>query len=202
MKTQLFIKDFESLVHHVRPLDHEELMLIGIDGRPCSGKTSVALQLAQHLNAQIMHIDEFFIPQSKWPVDAKPSFPFFYIDYDRFINGLQKLASGVACTYLWHDWQTGLSDKPKTVTPHGPIIIEGVSALHHAISQLYHRAIWIASELRTENDALAAREEGKNAHVWQNIYIPSVNLYTIQKPWDHADIMYAGRGIGWNSECN
>lgn len=200
MQRQVFIKDFESLAKALQLLNKEELALIGIDGRPCSGKTTLALQLAQQLNAQTIHIDEFFIPKQQWPHDAQPTCPFFYIKHEEFIQGLRKLLSGVAFTYLCHNWNTGLASSPKIITPRGPVIIEGISVLHDATAHLYNAKVWVASELKTEHCALEAREHGHNAREWENIFLPSVNLYTFGRPWEHADIMYAGRGIGgWNT---
>lgn len=190
-----FINNFQLLLNELSNHTHHHKSLIGIDGRPGSGKTTLAIKLEEALHTQSIYLDEFFIPQEQWPKDATPQFPFFYFRYQEFIDGVKSLAVGKPFTYFTYDWETnGLSTQPKVIKPEGIILVEGVSALNAKLAPLYYKKIWVASDRESEFAAIAVRENEKNLDVWKNIYLPSVDIYCAQKPWERADIIYAGRG--------
>lgn len=196
MKQALYINNFPLLIEALSQSPQKRLTLIGIDGRPGSGKTTIAIKLEEALHARSIYLDEFFIPQEQWPKDAKLQFSFFYFRYQEFIDGVKALAAGKPFTYFTYDWQTnGLSAQPKVIKPEGFILVEGVSALNAELAPLYDKKIWVASDQETEFAAIAARENEKNLDLWKNIYLPRVDLYCQQKPWQRADIIYVGRGI-------
>ena len=76
MDKQLFIDDFDNLVHTLCTLTGIPA-LIAIDGRPCSGKTTLAGKLENAVDAQVIYIDQFFIPQKDWPEIPNLAFPSF-----------------------------------------------------------------------------------------------------------------------------
>lgn len=192
----ILINNLQGLIQAISFLPQQQHILIGIDGRPGSGKTTIAIQLEAALQAQTIYLDEFFIPQRDWPHDQSPRFPFFYFRYEEFVNGIKALANGKPFTYHAYDWLTdALSVTSTTIQPKGIIIVEGVSALNTELAPLYHTKIWVESDRTTEIAALKEREKGKNWDMWNKIYLPSIEIYCLQKPWERADIIYKGRGI-------
>jgi uridine kinase len=190
------ITNFQSLLNELEPLPQHRPLIIGIDGRPCAGKSTLTIKLAEALNAQIIYLDEFFIPQKLWPKDAKPAFPFFYFRYNEFLEGVKNLAQGKTFRYFSHDWDNNdLSAEPTIITPDKVIIVEGVSALNPALVDLYFKKIWVASNLKNERSAVITRDGEKNIDLWQRYYIPSIDIYCLSKPSERADIIYAGRGV-------
>ncbi len=195
MEKTVFIDSFDELVHELS-VHHAPPFLIAIDGRPCSGKTTLAGRLAKALCAQVIYLDEFFIPQKEWPKHPKPTFPFFYLRYDEFIEGVRKLSAGKSFSYCRYNWDTHtIATQPTIVKPDTTIIVEGVSTLYKELINFYAKKIWVDSDQRTEPEAIRKRQNYKNLDLWMNFYIPSVNLYFEQKPWQYANIMYAGRGL-------
>lgn len=205
MKQLLYTNNFHQLMEALSCLPNKKLILIGIDGRPGSGKTTVAMQLEEALHAESIYLDEFFIPQKQWPKDAKPQFPFFYFRYQEFIDGVKALAAGKPFIYFPagkpfiyfpYDWENdGLSKQAKVIKPEGIIVVEGVSVLNSELALLYDKKIWVDSDRNSEFAAITQRENEKNLDLWKNIYLPSVDLYCLQRPWERVDIIYAGRGI-------
>lgn len=186
--------NFEQIVNLISQ-SQKPYSLIGIDGRPGSGKTTLALKLEHDLNVQTIYLDEFFIPQSQWPHNHTPRFPFFYFRYQKFIDGIKTLASGKSFSYQAYDPQTNApSSIINAVEPKGIIIIEGVSVLHSDLVSLYDHTIWVESDRASELAAIKARENGTNLDLWETIYLPSVEIYCLQKPWERADIIYNSRG--------
>lgn len=188
--------NFEQLLKQLQPFPSQQPILIAIDGRPCSGKTTLTMQLEQALNAQSIYLDEFFIPRRQWPEDHSPRFPFFYFHYEEFINGIKSLAAGKPFSYHAYDWQMDApSITTTTITPVGVILVEGMSVLNLELVNLYYKKIWVDSDRATEMATIEAREKGTNLNLWTNIYLPSVDIYCKQKPWERADIIYKGRGL-------
>lgn len=191
---QKHVRSYAELFTLLSHLPAKTPMFIGIDGRPGSGKTTLVAQLERALKTQTIYLDEFFIPQREWPPDQSPRFPFFYFRYEEFVNGIKALANGKPFTYHAYDGQTDAqSATSTTIQPKGIIIVEGVSALNAELAPLYHTKIWVESDRTTELAALKKREQGKNWDIWHNVYLPSIEIYCLQKPWERANIIYQGR---------
>jgi uridine kinase len=52
------------------------LRLIGIDGLPVAGKSTLASQLAEATGGACIHLDDFVKPEAEWRWHNRPSFPF------------------------------------------------------------------------------------------------------------------------------
>lgn len=176
--------------------------LIAIDGRPCSGKSTLADQLIESLNAEAIFLDDFFIPPQSWPVDIKPAFPFPYFRNDEFILGIKTLAHGEIFEYRVFDWTTQRIEQKKIVDPKNIIIVEGVSVLSEQLYRNFQKKIFVVSDKDSEFEAISQRENRKNLETWKSLYLPSVDIYWQTKPWEHADILFAGRGINSAEEIN
>ena len=100
-------------------------LIIGIDGRSGTGKTSLAAQLEQQLTAaghsvHVLHLDDF------------------YPGWDGLFDGVEawdalsvQLTEGIAGTYTPWDWEAGAPGEVRTVDPAATqvIICEGVGAI-------------------------------------------------------------------------
>ena len=87
VKAPELIDSLNELVTYLKP--QKMPWLIGIDGRPCSGKSTLTDQLIDALNAEAMFLDDFFIPQEHWPKNIKPGYPFPYFRFDEFVRGVK-----------------------------------------------------------------------------------------------------------------
>lgn len=189
------VNTLKSLLSALLPFPHKRPLLIALDGRPCSGKTTLARELEKVLDAQVLYLDEFFIPPSQWPQNKTPRFPFFYFRYEEFVKGITLLAAGRPFSYFKYDPEiAGLSSELTVINPDKIILVEGVSTLNPELVDLYFKKIWIISDLKTEFDAIVEREGEKHIDLWKNYYLPSIDVYCSSKPWLRADILYAGRG--------
>jgi uridine kinase len=114
------------------------LRLVGIDGLPLAGKSTLARQLATATAGACVQLDEFVKPEAEWRWRDRPSFPFDYIRYDEFVGAVMGLAGDGSCRYRPYDWATGeLADAERVVRVNGPVIVEGVLALHPGLAPLY-----------------------------------------------------------------
>jgi len=185
----------EVLAYVSRPLTRP---LVGIDGLPCSGKTTLAARMVDLFNFDGIAVDEFLLPEEHWPARCRPAFPFPYIRYDEFLNAVLSLAETGRCTYLPFDWETlEISTRPREVSlADGPVIVEGISALVPLLCRVYGAKIFIESDRNTVLDVAKTRALGLWAREWGELFIPSTDMYMQTRPEERADFVVAGRGLG------
>ncbi|WP_152662553.1 uridine kinase family protein [Devosia soli] len=169
--------------------------LIGIDGLPVSGKSTLADRLIESFGAELIYFDDFVLPQEQWPDPIGPGFPFPYMRHEAFFEAVETLARSGACQYQLYDWGKGALGPWKEV-PLGerPIVVEGVSALAERLAPFYDLKIWVDSDAATTLQASLERGVGDWEQQWRELFIPSVERYIQTKPADRADTIVAGRG--------
>jgi uridine kinase len=178
------------------------LRLMGIDGLPMAGKSTLASQLAVATGGACVHLDEFVKPEAEWRWHDRPSFPFDYIRYDQFLDAVTTLAENGWCQYRPYNWATGkAADAARVVRVDGPVIVEGVSALHPDLDPLYGLRIWVESDATTVLAASQARGVGAWMREWEEMFLPSAGLYLQTDPRARADVLAAGRGFVCTSYC-
>jgi uridine kinase len=169
--------------------------LIGIDGLPCAGKTTLACRLQNMYGFEILHVDEFLRPEAEWP-NRKPGFPFPYLRYDEFLAAVTALAETGACDYYPFDWETlAIATEPRHLTTQRPVIVEGISTLVPVLANYYGLKIFVRSERDSVLQVAKARNFGIWAKEWRKIFLPSADMYMMSKPEERADIVVPGRGI-------
>jgi uridine kinase len=170
--------------------------LLAIDGLPLAGKTTLADRLAAAVGGACVFLDDFIKPEREWRWRDRPSFPFDFIRYDEFAGAVRSLSTDGECRYRPWDYRTGeRADLDRVARlPDGPVIVEGVSALHPDLAPLYDLRIWVESDAATVLDAARARGVGNWAREWEVMFVPSVALYLRTDPIGRADLLAAGRG--------
>lgn len=150
--------------------------------------------MIEELHAEGFFLDDFFIPQSEWPLHISPAFPFPYFRYKEFQEGVSRLAKGMVFEYEPYDWATNKLGKTRIIDPKNIIIVEGVSVLCEQLVSYFHKKILVVSNKSNELEAICQRENN-NIKVWNELYLPSVEIYWRTNPWERADILYTGRGF-------
>ncbi len=169
--------------------------LVGIDGLPVAGKSTLAERMAEAIGAECIYLDDFVRPEAEWRGTAKPGFPFAYIRYDEFFATVRALARGEAVAYRTYDWAAGrLNDAERIVGVERPVIVEGVSALYPELAPLYGLSFWVASDAATTLAASLERGVGEWEREWRELFMPSVAAYLETRPEQRAMYRVAGRG--------
>lgn len=108
----------------------KERIIVAIDGSCASGKSTLAAKLAQALDCNLFHMDDFFLrPEQR--TKERLSEIGGNVDYERFCREVLKpLRTGAAFDYQRYDCCTGLLAEEVPVTPKRINIIEG-SYSHH-----------------------------------------------------------------------
>lgn len=169
--------------------------MIAIDGAPLSGKSTLARNLADMFGLGLLSLDDFVRPEEDWE-GALPAYPFPYFRNDEFASVLKALRDEGQCFYYPFDWEIGfVSPEPRFIVRDKPILIEGVSVLDPALTAFYDLRFYVESDLQTPTDAQAARDGGRWADHWRDLFLPSVELYAATEPKTRADFLVKGRGL-------
>ena len=168
--------------------------IIAIDGLPCSGKSTMTARLKERLDADVIELDEFVLPEAAWPAKHVPAFPFQYIRYASFLSAVEALANTGACSFYPFDWRTlTVSNDLRIVKLTKPVVIDGVSALNPSLCAFYEKRVFIESDRGSCLQAALARGGDAWAAAWRDLFLPSADLYMQTSPQLRADILVAGR---------
>ena len=81
------MKNIINIIEKIK--QNKKLVLVGIDGPCASGKTTLAKKLADEIGAQVIHIDDFFLPVKKRTADSLNTIG-GNIDATRFANEISR----------------------------------------------------------------------------------------------------------------
>ena len=104
--------------------------VICIDGRAASGKTTAAALLAPVIGAQVIHMDDFFLP-TELRTPARYAEDGGNVHYERFYDEvIRGIIRGEPFTYRVFDCTVMDYAETRTVDPALPILIEGSYSMH------------------------------------------------------------------------
>lgn len=151
--------------------------IIGIDGCCASGKTTLAAQLAEHSDAQVIHMDDFFLlPEMR--TEQRLSEPGGNVHYERFIDEvISGIESGNIFEYRAFSCKTGRFGESKTILPDKPIIIEGAYAFHPEIPDIFDLKIFMKVDYDTQLKRIFERNGSGALDAFKAKWIPLENKY-------------------------
>ncbi len=165
------IKEIENLI------SQKPDAVIGIDGYCASGKTTLAVQLAQKIDAQIIHMDDFFLPFDM-RTEERLSETGGNVHYERFnaevVSGLEKKTEFVHRAF---SCQYGDFRETKRILPGKPVIIEGSYAFHPEIKLNYDMKIFVKADIETRLERILRRNGEEALKVFKSKWIPLENRY-------------------------
>ncbi|ETP73213.1 uridine kinase [Lachnospiraceae bacterium JC7] len=176
----------------------EEVLIIAIDGRSGSGKTVLADFLAKKFDANVFHMDDFFL-QSNQRTEERLSEVGGNVDYERFREEvLIPLWYGDPVAYRPFDCKTMEIDKEKEqiIKPKRINIIEGSYSLHPYFGEPYQLRIFcdIDEESQLENIKARIGENNEIMERFKNEWIPKEEEYIKENALEEKADVY----ISWN----
>ena len=151
-------------------------ILIAIDGKCASGKTTLATQLAQAYDCNVFHMDDFFLrPQQRTPERYAETGG--NVDYERFREEvLTPLQSGVPFAYRPFDCKTFTLFPPVPVTPKKLTVIEGSYSMHPYFADPYDLNILLTVDPETQRQRILNRPALVRERFF-TLWIPMENQY-------------------------
>lgn len=156
-------------------IDHDPL-LVAIDGRCGSGKTTLAARLQAHYGCTVIPMDHFFLrPEQRTP--ERLAAPGENVDHERFLEEvLLPLGQDAVFSYRPFDCSRMELAAPVTVHPAGLTIIEGSYSCHPALWEHYDLRIFLSVEPEEQMRRLILRN-GDYAQVFRQKWIPLEESY-------------------------
>ena len=154
----------------------KDTVIVAIDGKCTSGKTTLASQLATVYDCNVFHMDDFFLrPEQRTPERFAETGG--NVDYERFREEvLLPLKSGKAFSYRPFDCSTFTLDMPVTVTPQKLIIIEGTYSHHPYFGNHYDLKILLTVDEETQRQRILERPAFLHKRFFGE-WIPMENQY-------------------------
>ncbi len=151
--------------------------VIGIDGCCASGKTTLASLLSKQFGAQVIHMDNFFLPlelrTEKRFLEAGGN-----VHYERFSSEVAaKIKSKKDFEYGVFSCKEMRIIGKNAVTAEKPIIIEGAYALHPQIGDIYDLSVFVKVSPETQLKRIAARNGESALDAFASKWIPLENKY-------------------------
>jgi uridine kinase len=136
------------MVRNLGMIEHKPLML-GIAGCSCSGKTTLAAELARQLDATLFPLDLYYRDLSQFPLDSRHKRNFDHpdsLESELFIEHVRELAQGRAIQRPVYDFKTHsrVAGAFEEIKPGNVVIVEGILALHYReLMQRYDFSIYV-----------------------------------------------------------
>ncbi len=171
-------------------------VIVAIDGRCTSGKSTLARVLAEKYGVPVLHMDDFFLrPEQRAP--ERFDVPGENIDHERFLaEVLTPLSRGEAFTYRPFVCADQSLGAPISFAPAEIVVVEGSYACHPALADHYAVRVFVDLSPEEQYDRLLAREgeDGMNAFIERWIPLEEKYFASIQ-PKKNADLRFELNGI-------
>ena len=157
-------------------LEEKNFVMVAIDGKCTSGKTTLASKLAEIYDCNVFHMDDFFLrPQQR--TSERFAEVGGNVDYERFREEvLLPLKSGKAFSYRPFDCSTFTLAAPVTVTPKKLNIIEGTYSHHPYFGNPYDLKILLTVDEEIQRQRILERPAFLHKRFFEE-WIPMENRY-------------------------
>lgn len=157
-------------------LAQKDTVLVAIDGKCTSGKTTLAAKLAEIYDCNVFHMDDFFLRSEQRTAERFKEVG-GNVDYERFFDEvLTPLKNGQAFSYRRFDCSTFTLSAPIHVTPKKLNIIEGTYSHHPYFKDPYDLKIMLEIDDETQRKRILQRPEFLHKRFFEE-WIPMENRY-------------------------
>ena len=170
-------KILETAKHQINMLlEEKNFVIVAIDGKCTSGKTTLASQLAEIYDCNVFHMDDFFLrPEQRTP--ERFAEVGGNVDYERFHEEvLLPLKSGKAFSYRPFDCSTFTLAAPVTVAPKKLNVIEGTYSHHTYFGNPYDLKILLTVDEEIQRQRILERPAFLHKRFFEE-WIPMENRY-------------------------
>ena len=170
-------KILETAKHQINMLlEEKNFVIVAIDGKCTSGKTTLASQLAEIYDCNVFHMDDFFLrPEQRTP--ERFAEVGGNVDYERFHEEvLLPLKSGKTFSYRPFDCSTFTLAAPVAVAPKKLNIIEGTYSHHPYFGNPYDLKILLTVDEEIQRQRILERPSFLHKRFFEE-WIPMENRY-------------------------
>lgn len=157
--------------------DTKPVYIIALDGRAASGKTTMARQLAEILDADVIHMDDFFLPM-ELRTEQRLATPGGNVHYERFREEvLPHLAKPEPFAYRKFECSIKNFNGVRPIGTKPFRIVEGSYSLHPELGD--YADLTVFSDVEPEEQLRRIRERNgeDGAEMFKNRWIPLEEAY-------------------------
>lgn len=157
-------------------LARKDRVLVAIDGKCTSGKTTLAARLAEVYDCNVFHMDDFFLrPEQR--TQERFAQVGGNVDYERFYREvLEPLKAGGVFSYRPFDCRTLTLGAPVAVLPKRLNIIEGTYSHHPYFAEPYDLKLLLTVSEETQRQRILQRPAFLHKRFFEE-WIPMENRY-------------------------
>ena len=167
-----------DILHKIRSLAaQKEAVVIAIDGRCASGKTTLTSHLQQALDCNVIHMDHFFLRPKQRTADRLLE-PGGNIDYERFLKEvLLPLSARKSFSYRPFHCSSQSLGQPVSVNIRPVNIIEGSYSCHPLFQDYYDLKIFLTIAPDVQMTRILHRNGEAQAADFRTRWIPLEEQY-------------------------
>lgn len=152
-------------------------LVLAIDGRCASGKSTLALQLQEVLGCTLVHMDDFFLrPEQRTP--ERFATPGENVDHERFLQEvLMPLRAGKPFDFRPYDCGTQSLTELVHVVPQSLRIVEGSYACHPELWPHYDARIFLSVDPAVQLERILTRDGEAMQRRFEREWIPLEEKY-------------------------
>ena len=153
-------------------------MIIAIDGRCASGKTTLAKKLNEAMGWSVFHTDDFFLrPEQRTP--ERLDTPGENVDHERFLEEvLLPLANGAEeIGFRPFDCKTMSLAEPVRVRAGRVCVVEGCYSCHPELLKYYGLKIFLTIDAEEQMRRIVSRNGAEKARQFAEKWIPLEEKY-------------------------
>ena len=157
-------------------LARKDMVIVAIDGKCTSGKTTLAAKLAELYDCNVFHMDDFFLrPQQR--TAERYAQPGGNVDYERFREEvLLPLKSGNGFSYRPFACKTFTLSDSVQVMPKQLNIVEGTYCQHPYFGDVYDLKLFLSVSPELQRERVFQRPQHVQGRFFTD-WIPMEKLY-------------------------
>ena len=158
-------------------LEEDGAIILGIDGRCGSGKSTLAALLKDSFHCNILHMDDFFLPEGlRTPSRMKE--PGGNVHYERFAEEVMKpLKEGRDILYRRFSCTSGSFLEPIKISHKKLTVIEGSYSFHPALADFYNFKLFLTVKEKEQLERIERRSGKDKLQAYINKWIPLEEEY-------------------------
>ncbi len=164
--------------HSEEILKTKDRLIIAIDGRCGSGKTTVAAELSKALGAVVFHMDDFYLRREQ-RTEKRLAEPGGNVDRERFLEEVLKPLSEGEETIDYRPFDCGTFELADVRhVPVGKIVIvEGSYSCHPELFKYHDLHIFLTISRKEQEERILRREGAEKTEMFKSRWIPMEERY-------------------------
>lgn len=158
-------------------LRERETLLLALDGRCASGKSTLAEEVRQALDCTVIHMDDFFLrPEQRTP--ERFATPGENVDHERFLQEvLLPLCSGKPFSFRPYDCSQQALAEPVSVEPRRVCVVEGSYSCHPDLWPHYDAHVFLTVDPDVQLERILVRNGAQMQRRFAQEWIPLEEKY-------------------------